>query len=544
MFDAVLIANRGEIACRVIRTLKRLGIRAIAVYSDADQGALHVAQADQAIRIGPAPASESYLRADAILDAARRAGAQAIHPGYGFLAENAGFARACRDAGLIFVGPSPEAIETMGAKDRAKAVAAAAEVPLVPGHHGGAQDDASLLEAAHELGFPVLLKAVAGGGGKGMRVVSSSGRIRRRARRSKTRSAGGVRRRAHAARALPRRAAAHRGAGVRRPPRPGRASVRARLLGAAASSEGARGGAGTRHQRAAARGSRGDGGAAGARDRLYGRRHDRVSHGPERRVLLHGDEHASSSRASGDRNDHRARPRRVAAARRGGRAAALEPEGDCASRARHRGAPVRRGPGARLPAVDRNACPCPPAGLWPVGPGRDRRPGRRPHQPVLRSDARQDRRLGTGSRRRAAAPARGAFVRPRSWVSRPTSNSSRGWWTTTPSPPAPWRRRSLPTTRPSCWHRRRRRTTRPLAIAALWLLCRQRREAVAAAAAGADPHSPWHRVDGWRLNDVGHQTLRLRAAGEVVEIDAQAESAGWRLRIRRARADRRGRARR
>ena len=175
MFDAVLIANRGEIACRVIRTLKRLGIRAIAVYSDADQGALHVAQADQAIRIGPAPASESYLRADAILDAARRAGAQAIHPGYGFLAENAGFARACRDAGLIFVGPSPEAIETMGAKDRAKAVAAAAEVPLVPGHHGGAQDDAGLLEAAHELGFPVLLKAVAGGGGKGMRVVSSSG---------------------------------------------------------------------------------------------------------------------------------------------------------------------------------------------------------------------------------------------------------------------------------------------------------------------------------------------------------------------------------
>ena len=175
MFDAVLIANRGEIACRVIRTLKRLGIRAIAVYSDADQGALHVVQADQAIRIGPAPASESYLRADAILDAARRAGAQAIHPGYGFLAENAGFARACRDAGLIFVGPSPEAIETMGAKDRAKAVAAAADVPLVPGHHGGAQDDASLLEAAHELGFPVLLKAVAGGGGKGMRVVARAG---------------------------------------------------------------------------------------------------------------------------------------------------------------------------------------------------------------------------------------------------------------------------------------------------------------------------------------------------------------------------------
>ena len=171
MFDAVLIANRGEIACRIIRTLKRLGIRAVAVYSDADRDALHVAQADQAIWIGPAAASESYLRAEAILDAAARAGAQAIHPGYGFLAENASFARACRDAGLTFIGPSPEVIEAMGAKDQAKAVAAAADVPLIPGYQGGRQDEAGLLEAAHELGFPVLLKAVAGGGGKGMRVL-------------------------------------------------------------------------------------------------------------------------------------------------------------------------------------------------------------------------------------------------------------------------------------------------------------------------------------------------------------------------------------
>ena len=171
MFDAVLVANRGEIACRIIRTLKRLGIGAIAVYSDADRDARHVALADQAIRIGPAPAGESYLRADAILQAAARTGAQAIHPGYGFLAENAGFARACRDAGLTFIGPSSEAIEIMGAKDRAKVAAAAAEVPLVPGHQGEPQDRASLLAAASELGFPVLLKAVAGGGGKGMRVV-------------------------------------------------------------------------------------------------------------------------------------------------------------------------------------------------------------------------------------------------------------------------------------------------------------------------------------------------------------------------------------
>ncbi|HZA66452.1 MAG TPA: biotin carboxylase N-terminal domain-containing protein, partial [Geminicoccaceae bacterium] len=157
MFDAVLIANRGEIACRIIRTLERLGIRAIAVYSDADREARHVVLADQAVRIGPAPASESYLNADAILEAAAQTGAQAIHPGYGFLAENPAFARACASAGVTFIGPSPEAIEIMGAKDRAKAAAAAADVPLVPGHHGEGQDEAGLLEAARELGFPVLL---------------------------------------------------------------------------------------------------------------------------------------------------------------------------------------------------------------------------------------------------------------------------------------------------------------------------------------------------------------------------------------------------
>ena len=171
MFDAVLIANRGEIACRIIRTLERLGIRAIAVYSDADREARHVVLADQAVRIGPAPASESYLNADAILEAAAQTGAQAIHPGYGFLAENPAFARACASAGVTFIGPSAEAIEVMGAKDRAKAAAAAAGVPLVPGHHGEGQDEASLLAAARELGFPVLLKAALGGGGKGMRVV-------------------------------------------------------------------------------------------------------------------------------------------------------------------------------------------------------------------------------------------------------------------------------------------------------------------------------------------------------------------------------------
>jgi 3-methylcrotonyl-CoA carboxylase alpha subunit len=171
MFDSVLVANRGEIACRIIGTLRRLGIRAIAVWSDADRLARHVALADQAIRIGPPPAAESYLRIDAILEAAARAGAEAIHPGYGFLSENPAFARACAAAGLTFVGPPAEVIEAMGAKDRAKALMAEAGVPLVPGYDGASQDGSALLEAAGALGFPVLIKAAAGGGGRGMRVV-------------------------------------------------------------------------------------------------------------------------------------------------------------------------------------------------------------------------------------------------------------------------------------------------------------------------------------------------------------------------------------
>ncbi len=174
MFDSVLVANRGEIACRIIRTLRRLEIRSVAVYSDADRRARHVALADHAIRIGPPPAAESYLRIDAILEAAARAGAEAIHPGYGFLSENPGFARACAEAGIAFVGPPAEVIEAMGAKDRAKALMTDAGVPLVPGYDGTSQADDALRDAARELGYPVLLKAVAGGGGKGMRVVEDA----------------------------------------------------------------------------------------------------------------------------------------------------------------------------------------------------------------------------------------------------------------------------------------------------------------------------------------------------------------------------------
>ena len=171
MFRKLLIANRGEIACRVIRTARAMGIATVAVYSDADADAMHVAMADDAVRIGPAPARESYLRGDIILDVARRTGAQALHPGYGFLSENADFAEACANAGVVFVGPPAASIRAMGGKSEAKALMALAGVPLVPGYHGVAQDLATLTDEAARIGFPVLIKASAGGGGKGMRVA-------------------------------------------------------------------------------------------------------------------------------------------------------------------------------------------------------------------------------------------------------------------------------------------------------------------------------------------------------------------------------------
>ena len=175
MFEKILIANRGEIACRVARTAKRLGIRTVAVYSEADARALHVASCDEAWSIGPAHPRESYLRGDRILDVAKKSGAGAIHPGYGFLSENADFARACQRAGVAFIGPPAAAIEAMGSKSAAKMLMEKAGVPLVPGYHGAAQDSAALAKEAGRIGYPVLIKASAGGGGKGMRVVSQAG---------------------------------------------------------------------------------------------------------------------------------------------------------------------------------------------------------------------------------------------------------------------------------------------------------------------------------------------------------------------------------
>ncbi len=171
MFTKVLVANRGEIACRIIRTARRMGIATIAVYSDADRGALHVALADEARLIGPAPARDSYLNIEAIIKAACASGAQAVHPGYGFLSENPNFAEACAQAGLIFVGPPAAAMRAMGSKAAAKSLMIGAGVPVVPGYHGKDQDPIHLAEEAKRIGFPVLIKASAGGGGRGMRIV-------------------------------------------------------------------------------------------------------------------------------------------------------------------------------------------------------------------------------------------------------------------------------------------------------------------------------------------------------------------------------------
>jgi len=173
VISSLLIANRGEIACRVIRTARRLGVRTVAVYSDADAKALHVRMADEAVHIGPSPARESYLRGDRIIEAAKATGAEAIHPGYGFLSENADFAQAVIDAGLIWVGPKPASIRAMGLKDAAKKLMIEAGVPVTPGYLGEDQDPARLKKEAALVGYPVLIKAVAGGGGKGMRRVDA-----------------------------------------------------------------------------------------------------------------------------------------------------------------------------------------------------------------------------------------------------------------------------------------------------------------------------------------------------------------------------------
>ena len=276
MFTKILIANRGEIACRVIRTARRLGIRTVAVYSEADRGAQHVRAADEAYLVGPAAAKESYLRGDRILEVARKSGAQAIHPGYGFLSENEDFAAACEKAGIVFVGPPASAIRAMGSKSAAKAIMEKAGVPLVPGYHGDDQDPKYLQVQADRIGYPVLIKASAGGGGKGMRIVERAAEFAAALASCKREAASAfgddkvlVERYLRRPRHIEIQVFA-------RPARQLRVPLRARLLRAAPPPEGARGGAGAGPGPGAPRRDGRGRGRRGAGDRLRRRGHGRV----------------------------------------------------------------------------------------------------------------------------------------------------------------------------------------------------------------------------------------------------------------------------
>ena len=193
MFKRILIANRGEIACRIIKTARKMGISTVAVYSDADRDALHVEMADEAVHIGPPAAAESYLKMDAIIEACRKSGAEAVHPGYGFLSEREAFPRALAKAGIVFIGPNADAIAAMGDKIESKKAAAKAKVSTVPGHLGVIEDEKHAVKIADQIGYPVMIKASAGGGGKGMRIAHSRAEVaeglRVRARKRNPRSA-------------------------------------------------------------------------------------------------------------------------------------------------------------------------------------------------------------------------------------------------------------------------------------------------------------------------------------------------------------------
>ena len=343
MFKRILIANRGEIAVRIIRACREMGIESVAVFSDVDRRALHVRKSDHAYHIGPATASESYLNIDKILDVAKRSGAEAIHPGYGFLSENAGFARACRDAGVKFIGPTPESMEMMGSKTRARQNMKKAGVPFVPGSEKGMEYEATETMAA-EIGYPVMLKAAAGGGGKGMRLVHKPEDLRsafENARSESKRAFGDDEVYIEKAIVNPRHIEMQifgdeHGNVVYLGER--ECSVQRRHQKVLEESPSPI--VDDRHAPPHGRGRR----ARRQGRQLPERRHGRVPGRSAEELLLPRDEHPPAGGASGHRVRHRPRPRASATARRGGRAAALPAGRHHAARPCHRVPRLCRGP--------------------------------------------------------------------------------------------------------------------------------------------------------------------------------------------------------
>ena len=351
MFASVLIANRGEIACRIARTAKKLGLRTIAVYSDADAGALHTRVCDEAHRIGPAAPRESYLAIAKLIEVAKRAGAECIHPGYGFLAENAEFAEACAAAGIAFIGPPPQAIRAMGLKDEAKSLMEKAGVRVVPGYHGQRQEPAFLAESARRIGYPVLIKAVAGGGGKGMRRVDQPVEfdlaLQSAIREARAAFGDGrvlIEKYVGSPRHVEIQVFADRHGNA------------IHLYAAAPASEGDRGGSRAGDD---AGGSCRDGFGrrrGGKSRRLRRCRHGRVHHrllgrAEARCILVHGDEYQAASRAPGDRSCYRRRPRRMAVPDRRGRKTTGSRSAFYGTR--NRSARLRGGSREGIPAVHR-----------------------------------------------------------------------------------------------------------------------------------------------------------------------------------------------
>ncbi len=412
MFRKILIANRGEIACRVIKTARRLNVRTVAVFSQADANARHTRLADEAVLIGPPPARESYLDIARIIDAAKKTGAEAIHPGYGFLSENEAFAEACAAAGIVFIGPPVAAIRAMGSKSAAKSLMEKAPVPLVPGYHGDRQEAAFLRKEADRIGYPVLLKPSAGGGGKGMRIVGATGEFAdalASCKREALSSFGDdhvlIERYVTRPRHVEIQVFAdrhgncvhlfERDCSVQRrhqkvleeAPAPGMTEARRREMGEAAV--------------AAARAVNYEG--AGTVEFIADQ--DGRFYFMEMNTRLQV-EHPVTEMITGPG------PRRVAAPRRGRRAAAGHAGTARDPRSRARGADLRRGSRQGLPAVDRQArAPRAAGGVAARARGHGRGAGRRDHA-VLRPDDREADRLGPDARARAVADAAGARAVP------------------------------------------------------------------------------------------------------------------------------------